>query len=226
MLLGCDNAANPRPVGCPYVLNLALLSPSSPRLHIGDTLTMHVKTWAPVGAECLPPDTTAAGLRWSTADGVVVIDSLTGHVTALRPGGAFIYLAQVGVFDAALGSTDAYVFEPATADSVVTIIRNSTGDSAFVVLEDATGAAQKWQTVVPRDSTCWVTRLSDSVRYSVTIRPAPQPPGSDSSTVRWITHSALAFNRTWVIVVDSITSPNATVTVGLFAPDPDPGKGC
>ena len=225
-LLGCNH--NPGgPLRCGYVLNLALLQPPEPHLNIGDTLTMRATFDPGVARQCLPPDTTAAGLRWWTANGVVAIDSLTGHLTALHPGLGLIYLAQVGVSDAALGSTGADVLEPAGADSVVTIVRNLTGDSAWVILEDGTGVVQRSQTVGARDSACWVTSLSDSVRYSVTIRPPPPPIGSDSTMARWVTHSALEFNHTWRIAVESTTVQSVrTVTVILFALAPDPGTGC
>ena len=225
-MLGCDRAPTPGPVGCPYVLNLALLSPSQPQLHIGDTLTMHVKAWAPVGRECLPPDTTAAGVWWWSEPAEVAIDSTTGHLTAMRPGFGAIFLSERGD-DGALGLTDVGVFEPPGADSVVTTVRNFTGDGAWVVLEDAAGAVQRAQTVGARASACFVTPLSDSVHYSVTIRPPPPPAGSDSTMAKWLTHSGLAFNHTWQIVVDStVVQSVQTVTVGLFALSPDPGKGC
>jgi hypothetical protein len=221
-VLGCDAYPRQGPRECPFVVNLALLSPSFPQLHIGDTLTMHVKSWAPVERECLPPDTTAAGLRWWTDNGVVAIDPKTGHVTALRPGGGAIVLSQVGD-DGALGQTYVGVYYPPSADTVVTLIRNHTGDSAWVVLQDATGAVQRAQTVGPRDSASWVTRISDSVRYSVTIRPPPLPPGSDSSMARWVTPT---FAHTWFIDVDSVAAPRPGVTVILGAVSPDPGTGC
>jgi hypothetical protein len=218
---GCDQTTSSGPVaGCPP--STALLQPSHPSLNIGDTLTMHATSWVP-RLDCLPPDTTAAGLRWWTNNGVVAIDSMTGHVTALRPGGAAIWLTPVGASDVVLGLTYAGVFYPPSADTVVTLIRNHTGDSAWVVLRDATGAVQRAQTVAARDSTCWVTALSDSLLYSVTIRPPPQPPGSDSSTARWVTPT---FAHTWLIAVDSVRTLNATVTVFLGAVSPDPGTGC
>ncbi len=228
-LLGCTH--NSEPFGCGEVLNLALLRPAEPHLNIGDTLTMHVASWDHgIARQCLPPDTTGAGLRWSSANGVVAIDSLTGHLTALHPGLGLIYLAQVGVSDAALGSTGADVFEPADADSVVTIILNRTSDTARVVIKDASGAAQQSRTVRARDSTCLVTPLSDSIVYQVTLHPPP-PPGSDSTTdsntVRWLAHSALAFGHTWFVAVDSTVEYGVrTVTVRIYGPTPDPGTGC
>jgi hypothetical protein len=222
-LLGCDNTSPvSESVGCPFVVNLALLSPSEPRLHIGDTVTMHVKSWAPVPRQCLPPDTTAAGLRWWTANGVVAIDSMTGHMTALRPGSGAIVLLQVGVTDAALGSAGPYVFEPPGADSVVTIIRNRFGDSARVTLRDANGTLQRSQTVAAGDSTCWVTSLSDSLRYSAIVY-VPPPTGPDSASAGWITASALAYTHTFQIVVYPGGSGPAWQTVGV---SPDPGTGC
>ena len=221
--LGCDAYPRRGPSGCPYIVNLAVLRPDRPTLHIGDTLTVQVASWAPIARECLPPDMTAAGLRWWTDNGVIAIDSISGHVTALRPGGGLITLAQAGVPDATLGQTTVGVYEPPGADSVITIVRNYTGDSAWVVLLDAGRTLQRSQTVVPRDSACWVTPLSDSVQYSVTIRPSPPPPGSDSGMARWV---PLAFTHTWSITINPITSPNATVTVILGGVSPDPGTGC
>lgn len=225
-LVGCDQGRTTPDLAVPECpVNTALIRPWNPRLRIGDTLTMQ-RTWGPA-RYCWPPDTTAAGVRWWTPDQVAAIDSLTGRLTALRPGGGLIYLSQVGVRDAALGSTSVNVFEPLGADSVVTITHNHTEASAWVVLEDASGGVQRSQAVGARDSACWVTPLSDSLRYSVTIRPPPPPAGSDSTMTQWVTHSALAFNHTWWIVVDSATVHSVrTVTVGLFAPSTDPGRGC
>ena len=93
-LLRCDNYTTSTSAvpDCP---NVALLRPVDPRLNLGDTLTMHVASWA---SRCLPPDTTAVGVRWRTPDvGVVAIDSMTGHVVAIRPGLGLIYLSPAGV---------------------------------------------------------------------------------------------------------------------------------
>lgn len=229
-LLGC-NQVPAAPVACGYVLNLALLSPALARLNIGDTLTMH-RTWdRGVARQCLPADTGAAGVRWWEGTGVVAIDSITGHLTALRPGSAVITLSPVGLPDAALGQAGVGVLEPSSADSVVTIVRNVTGASAWVVVADANATVQRSQTVGARDSTCWVTPLSDSVRYTVTIRPPPPPvplPGdSDSTMVRWVPPSALDLNHTWRILVDStVVQSVRTISVTLFALPPDPGTGC
>ena len=216
--LGCDHAPNFGPVTCGFVVNLALVSPSFPQLHIGDAVTMRATWDAGVARDCLPPDTTAAGLWWwAWPEGIVTIDSTTGRLTALRPGLGMIFRSQKGD-SGALGGTRVGVFEPPGADSVVTIIRNRTGDSAWVVVEDASGTTQRAQTIGPHDSTCWVTPLSDSVRYSVTIRPPPQPVGSDSTMVGWLTHLALEFDHAWFIGVSS-------GSVGIYGQNPDPG-GC
>ena len=95
MMLACDRT-NPVSGGvgeCP--LNNALLRPSEPRLHIGDTLTMHATSWVR-RAECLPPDTTAAGVWWWSERAEVAIDSTTGHLTAMRPGFGAIFLSERG----------------------------------------------------------------------------------------------------------------------------------
>jgi hypothetical protein len=189
------------------------------QLQVGDTLTVHVKLWAPVPRQCLPPDTTAAGVRWQTANGVVSIDSMTGHLTALRPGSGAIVLSQVGVSDGALGSTGADVFEPPGADSVVTIIRNRFEDSARVMLQDANGTLQRSQTVAAGDSTCWVTPLSDSVRYSAIVY-VPPPAGPDSAAAQW---TSLKYMHTFQIVVYSGRTGPAWQPQGV---SPDPGKGC
>jgi len=220
--LGCDNY--PRTSGvvpdCP--LNIALLRPQGPTLNIGDTLTMLVTSWVS-RRDCLPPDTTPAGLRWWPANRVVAIDSMTGHVTALRPGSGAIWLAPAGDSDVVLGLTYAGVLEPPNADSVVTIISNRFGDSARVMLQDADGAVRRWQTLAAGDSTCWVTPLSDSVRYSAVVY-VPPPAGPDSAAAPWTTHAALAYMHTFQIVIYEY-SPS----VPGWAPygvSPDPGKGC
>jgi hypothetical protein len=217
-LLGCNH----NPDGafrCGYVLNLALLSPSEPRLHIGDTLTMHATFDRGIARECLPPDTTAAGLWWQSD--IVAIDS-KGQLTAVRPGFGVIVLSQVGD-SGALGQTDVGVFEPPGADSVVTVIRNRFGDSARVVLQDATGAVQRSQTVAAGDSTCWVTPLSDSVRYSAVVY-VPPPAGPDSATARWTPHSELIYIHAFQIVIYEY-SPSVPAWEP-YGVSPDPGKGC
>jgi len=222
MFLACDDA-RPSGPGAECPLNIALVQPSQPRLHIGDTLTMHATSWV-TRPDCLPRDTTAAGLWW-WADGEVAIDS-KGHLTAVRPGLGSITLSQVGDYGA-LGQTDVGVYQPPGADSVVTIVRNYTADTAWVVLEDATGAVQRAQTVGAGASACWVTPSSDSVRYSLTVRPPPPPVGSDSTMVQWVPHSMMAFLHTWQLDVDSaIVQSVRTVTTELFARSPDPGTGC
>jgi hypothetical protein len=141
-------------------------------------------------------------------------------VTALRPG-----VAQVGLSahhsEAALGFTYLYVLEPPGADSVVSMIQNVSGDSARLVMADASGATQRSQTLVGHDSTCWVTRLSDSVRYSVAF----YPPGPAPSAAVWVTHSALSHTHTWqVVVADSLPRGGSPITAS--GSNPDPGEGC
>jgi hypothetical protein len=218
-LLGCGSA-NPysAPVECPFIRNYALLSPSEPRLHMGDTLTMHIKSWASLPRECLPRDTTAAGLWWWSSSGEIAIDS-RGHLTAVRPGLGIINLSQIGD-SGALGQTDDGVYEPPGADSVVTVIRNRLEDSVRVVLQDATGILQRAQTVAPQDSACWVTPVSDSLYYGVVIH----VPGADSAA-RWLAHSALLFNHRWTVAVYHAGTPPGW-TWSVFGSSPDPGTGC
>jgi hypothetical protein len=220
-LLGCDHTPSPGPVGCGYVVNLALLSPSFPQVHIGNTLTMRATWDRGVARECLPPDTTAAGLWWWSERAEVTIDS-QGHLTAVHPGLGAIFLSQKGD-SRALGQTSVGVFEPAGADSVVTIIRNGFTDSVRVMLQDANGALQRSQTVAVGDSTCWVTPLSDSLRYSAVAYVRP-PAGPDSAAAQWITQSTLAYLHTFRIQVYS--DAPAVPAWEPLAVSPDPGTGC
>jgi hypothetical protein len=64
-------------------IRLAVISPDPARLRVGEGLTLEaVVTNAPA---CLPPD--ARSLRWTSADpATAMVDSLSGHVRAVRPG--------------------------------------------------------------------------------------------------------------------------------------------
>jgi uncharacterized protein YjdB len=72
---------------------VATIQPSSPAMHVGDTLRLHAAFTGPQA--CWPADTTAAALRWSAMDSTVRIDSLTGLVTALRVGTGNVSLRAV-----------------------------------------------------------------------------------------------------------------------------------
>ena len=78
---------------------LVSYTPRDTTLHIGDTLTMRA-TLLPAASSCLPGVTTA-DLRWrAEGTSVVVIDSLTGHLTAIGSGAD-----AVGVFVGASRTT-------------------------------------------------------------------------------------------------------------------------
>ena len=73
-------------------IRLVAYAPQDTTLHAGDTLTMHA-TLLPSAAACLP-GVTVGDLRWrSDGASVVVVDSLTGHLTAVESG-----TGSVGVF--------------------------------------------------------------------------------------------------------------------------------
>ncbi len=90
---------------------VAALRPASSLLDIGDTLTIHAAFNGP--GDCLPSDTTSAGVRWSsTTPASVVIDPVTAHVTARSPGWSEIYVHPVAS-QAVLGLAWVDVREPA-----------------------------------------------------------------------------------------------------------------
>jgi hypothetical protein len=213
-LSGCHAGDPFNPDQC-FFSQFARLAPADSRLNIGDTLTMHVAQWtAPPG--CLPSDTTAASTRWDGGQGVVAIDATTGHLTALRPGLAFIYMLDG---DAGAGaSTSVGVYEPPGADSVTSVIMNHAPDSALFVLEDANGAVQRSQVLAARDSTCWVTPLSDSVKYSVSVYPAQgaAPP----TAAEWVVHGVLMLEHTWYVTLYS------NLGLEVSGRSPDPSTGC
>ena len=213
----CSNPANPRPDHC-FIL-VADVSPAFSVLDIGDTLTMHAAfNRAP---ECLPPDTTAAGVRWpSTTPASMVIDPVTAHVTALSPGWSEISVHPVASQER-LGLTWVSVREPASADTLISIIQNATPDSATVVLEDATGTVVKSQTVGANGALCWNTSLADSVRYSALVY-FPTAPAGIKSTGAWVTQRALSVTHTWIITMTT-TAPS---TPAVLAQGVTPDRGC
>ncbi len=83
-------------------IRLVAYAPQDTTLHAGDTLTMHA-TLLPSAAACLP-GVTIADLRWR-AEGasVVVIDSLTGHLTAVGSGAGSVGVV-VGTSPATIGN--------------------------------------------------------------------------------------------------------------------------
>ena len=198
---------------------VAALRPASSLLDIGDTLTIHAAFNGP--GDCLPSDTTSAGVRWSsTTPASVVIDPVTAHVTARSPGWSEIYVHPVAS-QAVLGLAWVDVREPASADSLISIIRNGTPDSATVVLEDATGTVTRSQTVATNGSLCWNTALADSVQYSALVY-FPTAASGIQSPRTWVTHRALATTHTWIITVTTTAPSTPTVLVQGVTPD----RGC
>src|SRR5256885_15285973 len=67
---------------------VAQLQPADPALHLGDTVTMRATFSQSVAPECLPADTTAAGLRWISSDPAsIALDQFTGRLTGFVPAG-------------------------------------------------------------------------------------------------------------------------------------------
>jgi hypothetical protein len=213
----CGDPANPLPDHC--FIFVAAVSPAFAVLDIGETLTMHAAfDRAP---ECLPADTTAAGVRWSsTTPASVAIDPVTAHVTALSPGWSEIYVHPVASQET-LGLTWVYVREPASADTLISIIQNTTPDSATVVLEDASGTVVRSQTVGANSALCWNTALADSVRYSALVF-FPTAPAGIKSTGAWVTKRALSITHTWIITVTTTAPSTPAVLLQGVTPD----RGC
>jgi len=92
---------------------VAQVTPLDPRLNVGDTVTMHAAFYPNVPRECLPPDTTAAGLRWISGDSAIVaVDDTLGRLTGVGPGVAQIMLVPAGSGGGVLGTTFAHVVAP------------------------------------------------------------------------------------------------------------------
>jgi hypothetical protein len=199
---------------------VAQVTPADPRLHIGDTVTMRA-TFSHDAAGCLPPDTTAAGLRWvSGVPAIITVDERLGRLTAIRPGISQIMLVPAGS-GGVLGTTFASVLEPPSADSLISLIQNNTPDSATVVLEDATGAVVRSVTLAAATSTCWNTALSDSVRYSASLY-LPAQPIATRIGAKWVVHSALSVTHTWRVAIDPQGSATPTLDLAGLSPD----RGC
>jgi hypothetical protein len=178
-------------------------------------------TFSGAAPECLPSDTTAAGLRWiSGVPAIVAVDAVLGRLTAVRPGATQIMLVPAGS-GGVLGTTFASVLEPPSADSLISLIENNTPDSATVVLEDATSGVVRSVTLPAARSTCWNTPLSDSVHYSASLYLAAQSSATPIGA-KWVAHSALAVTHTWRVAIDPQGS--ALPTLGLAGLSPD--RGC
>lgn len=63
---------------------LVSLTPRDTTVHMGDTLTVHA-SFTQAAAACLP-GATLADLRWHAEGDHLMVDSLTGHVTAITVG--------------------------------------------------------------------------------------------------------------------------------------------
>ena len=224
-LLTCHEAPAPLGPDACYGPIIAQVGPVNPVLNIGDTLTMR-RSWNKDAARCWPPDTSARGVYWWTESGdswypgvphTVLIDGVTGHLTALQPGVAPIYLSPHRGEDV-VGSTGIHVLEPPTADSLISTIRNRTGDSARVVLQDASGAIQRSETIAANSMTCWVTPLPDSILYSATV----YRQGGAATATQWLHHNGLSLTHTWFADV-SYTTPPPTASLSVWGRDsPDP----
>jgi len=100
---------------------VAQIDPAAPVLQLGDTVTMRATFSHSVSPECLPTDTTAAGLRWiSSEPAAITVDPTAGRLTARRPGWAQIMVVPVGG-GRVLGTTFAKVLEPPSADSLISV---------------------------------------------------------------------------------------------------------
>ena len=214
--LGACNSTDRILVDRCFIL-VAEVTPTNPFLHVGDTATMRV-TFSHVAPECLPPDTTAAGLRWiSGTPAIIAVDSVLGRLTAVRPGVTQIMVVPAGS-GGVLGTTFASVLEPPSADSLISLVQNNTTDSATVVLEDASGAVVRSVTLAAATSTCWNTALSDSVRYRASL----YLPSATSIGAKWVMHGALAVSHTWRVAIDPQGSAMPTLDLAGLSPD----RGC
>jgi hypothetical protein len=200
---------------------VAAVQPAGPVLQIGDTMTLRASFFPDVAPECLPRDTTVAGLRWVSSDpGALTIDPVAGRLTARRPGWAQIIVEPVGG-GGVLGTTFASVLEPPGADSLISLVANLTSDSATVVLEDATGGVLRTVTLHASGVTCWNTPLSDSMRYSAQVY-LPDTSGAIPIGAKWVVHKAFASTHTWQVHIDPQTGALPTLDVAGITPD----RGC
>jgi hypothetical protein len=199
---------------------VAQVDPAAPVLQLRDTLTMRATFSHNVSPECLPSDTTAAGLRWISSDPAITVDPAAGRLTALRPGWAQIMVVPVGS-GRVLGTTFASVLEPPDADSLISLVANHTSDSATLVLKDATGGILRTVTLGALSSTCWNTALSDSVQYSAQVY-LPAQSGPTLIGTKWVVRAALAVTHTWRVAIDPQSSTLPTLDLAGVTPD----QGC
>ena len=200
---------------------LADVEPGGAVLQIGDTMTLHASFFPNAAPDCLPRDTTAAGLRWVSSDpGALTIDPVAGRLSARRAGWAQIIVEPVGG-GGVLGTTIASVLEPPGADSLISLVANLTSDSATVTLEDATGSVLRTVTLHASGVTCWNTPLSDSVRYSAQVY-LPGTSGATPIGAKWVAHRAFASTHTWRVNIDAQTGALPTLDLAGITPD----RGC
>jgi uncharacterized protein YjdB len=89
---------------------VAQVSPALPHLQVGDTVTMRAAFFQNVSPDCLPSDTTAAGLRWVSTDSAALpIAAVTGLLTARSVGTSQIILTTAHSGGGVLGTTFATV---------------------------------------------------------------------------------------------------------------------
>jgi hypothetical protein len=192
-------------------MGLIVLQPSNRILNIGDTVTF--RAIVPPPAECTP----IGAYFYTEVPSVIAVDGVTGHATALWPGWADVILAPHHE-EYALEEAWVNVREPPSADSLISRISNASADSALVTIEDATGTTQKTQVLAGGGSTCWITPLSDSVRYKVTAYERGASPRAE----KWINYY-LQYTHTWIVTVGDTTSPPTAslYIIGVEPPNPE-----
>ena len=202
---------------------VARVVPDSPVLQVGDTLTVHAAFGG--RSECTPADTTPAGLRWISSDaGVISVDPFSGRLTARGPGWAGIVVSPRDGAPGGgpvLGMTSASVLEPTGADTLTSFVANLAADSATVTLYDANGALLRSATLPVHGVACWVTPLSDSIRYSAQVY-LPGHSGATSLGAKWVVRKALASTHTWRVTIDPQSSGLPTLDIAGISPD----RGC
>jgi hypothetical protein len=211
------------PVDRCFIL-VARIVPEGPVLDIGDTMTLRASFGGRTG-ECVPADTTPAALRWiAEQPGAITVDSVSGLLTAHRPGWSGIIVVPRNGGPGGgpvLGTTAASVREPPSADSLISVAANLTADSVTVALSDASGAMIRTVTLAAGRSTCWNTPLPDSMQYSAAV----YLPGQSSATslgAKWVVPRALAFTHTWQVHIDPQSSGPPTLDLAGVTPD----RGC